>query len=187
MDMRRLAHGVELAAFCALGSLDLDYVARYLRSPSPPVSLRLLRRFGSRVGEGARVKGSLLLDNFQASDGYRGDFSNLQIAEAAYLGEAVYLDLADTIDIGEGAMLSAGCRLVTHQNVHRSSFLQTRFPTQTRQVRICHGAWLGAAVTVLPGVTIGRESAVAAGAVVVDDVEPRTLVAGVPARHMRSL
>jgi acetyltransferase-like isoleucine patch superfamily enzyme len=49
------------------------------------------------------------------------------------------------------------------------------------------GAWLGARVTVLPGVTIGDGAVVAAGAVVTRDVAPHTVVAGVPARHLNDL
>jgi acetyltransferase-like isoleucine patch superfamily enzyme len=47
--------------------------------------------------------------------------------------------------------------------------------------------WIGAAATVLPGVTVGAGSVVAAGAVVTRDVPPATLVAGVPARVVRRL
>jgi maltose O-acetyltransferase len=46
---------------------------------------------------------------------------------------------------------------------------------------------VGAAVTILPGVTIGPEAFVAAGSVVTADVAPRTVVAGVPARALRTL
>ena len=46
--------------------------------------------------------------------------------------------------------------------------------------------WLGAGVIVVAGVTIGRGSAVAAGCVVTHDVPPFALVAGVPARVVRS-
>ena len=45
--------------------------------------------------------------------------------------------------------------------------------------------WIGAAATILPGVTIGAGAVVAAGAVVTRDVAPATLVAGVPARVIR--
>jgi acetyltransferase-like isoleucine patch superfamily enzyme len=38
--------------------------------------------------------------------------------------------------------------------------------------------WIGAGATILPGVTIGRDAVVAAGAVVTDDVPPRSLVTG---------
>jgi acetyltransferase-like isoleucine patch superfamily enzyme len=47
--------------------------------------------------------------------------------------------------------------------------------------------WLGARVTVLKGVTIGRGSVVAAGSVVTKDVPPGVMVGGVPARLIREL
>jgi acetyltransferase-like isoleucine patch superfamily enzyme len=42
-------------------------------------------------------------------------------------------------------------------------------------------------VTVLPGIRVGEQSFVAAGSVVTADVPPRTLVAGVPARPVRTI
>ena len=48
-------------------------------------------------------------------------------------------------------------------------------------------AWIGAGATILPGVTIGENAVVAAGAVVSRDVPPNTVVAGVPARPVKSL
>jgi acetyltransferase-like isoleucine patch superfamily enzyme len=47
--------------------------------------------------------------------------------------------------------------------------------------------WIGAAATILPGVTIGENSVVAAAAVVTQDVPPNTVVAGVPAKVIRTL
>jgi acetyltransferase-like isoleucine patch superfamily enzyme len=47
--------------------------------------------------------------------------------------------------------------------------------------------WVGAAATILPGVTIGPDSVVAAGAVVTHDIPPATLAAGAPARIIREL
>jgi acetyltransferase-like isoleucine patch superfamily enzyme len=47
--------------------------------------------------------------------------------------------------------------------------------------------WIGAAATILPGVTIGADSVVAAGAVVTHDVPAATVVAGVPAMVVRQL
>lgn len=56
-----------------------------------------------------------------------------------------------------------------------------------RPILVGDGCWLGARVTVLAGVSIGDGAIVAAGAVVAGDVEPNTLVGGVPARLIRRL
>jgi acetyltransferase-like isoleucine patch superfamily enzyme len=47
-------------------------------------------------------------------------------------------------------------------------------------IRIADGAWIGGGAIVLPGVTVGQGAVVAAGSVVTKDVEPFTIVAGVP-------
>lgn len=54
-------------------------------------------------------------------------------------------------------------------------------------ILIRRNAWIGAGVTILPGVTVGEHAIVAAGAVVSRDVPARTVVAGVPARVIRTL
>ena len=56
-----------------------------------------------------------------------------------------------------------------------------------KPVVIKRNAWIGAAATVLPGVTIGENSVVAAGAVVTSDVPPNVVVAGVPAKIIKRL
>jgi acetyltransferase-like isoleucine patch superfamily enzyme len=48
-------------------------------------------------------------------------------------------------------------------------------------------AWIGAAATILPGVTIGENAIVAAGAVVSKDVPVNSIVGGVPARHIKNI
>lgn len=57
----------------------------------------------------------------------------------------------------------------------------------TRQVTIEDDVWIGANAVILPGVTIGRHSVVAAGSVVTTDVPPGTLVAGVPAKIKKNI
>lgn len=51
-----------------------------------------------------------------------------------------------------------------------------------KPIVIKRNAWIGAAATILPGVTIGENAVVAAGAVVTTDVLPNTIVGGVPAK-----
>ena len=57
----------------------------------------------------------------------------------------------------------------------------------TKSVIIEDDVWIGANAVVLPGVTIGQHSVVAAGAVVTQDVPPYTVVAGVPAKVVKKL
>ena len=56
-----------------------------------------------------------------------------------------------------------------------------------KSVKICDKVWLGARVTICPGVTIGEGAIVGAGAVVTKDVPPRTVVAGVPAKVIKRI
>lgn len=76
---------------------------------------------------------------------------------------------------------------------HNVTFINDRHPTardaeagtwKLEPVRVCHGASIGSGATILCGVTIGKNAAIGAGAVVTDDVPPGITVAGVPARAL---
>ncbi|CAD2221336.1 Hexapeptide repeat of succinyl-transferase/Bacterial transferase hexapeptide (six repeats), putative [Angomonas deanei] len=56
-----------------------------------------------------------------------------------------------------------------------------------KPIHIKHDVWIGASATILPGVTVGENSMVAAGSVVVKDVPPNTVVAGVPAKVIKHI
>jgi hypothetical protein len=58
---------------------------------------------------------------------------------------------------------------------------------QTEPVVIRRKAWIGAGAIILPGVTVGENAIVAAGAVVTKDVPDNTIVAGVPAKTLRRI
>ena len=66
--------------------------------------------------------------------------------------------------------------LISDQGYHKSE-----------EVIIKEGAWIGANVTILPGVTIGKNSVVGAGSVVMNSIPDRLLAAGNPARIVREL
>ena len=106
--------------------------------------------------------------------------------------------------VGAGTFVNAGCRfqdqggiyigeraLIGHNAViatlNHNMDPARRANLLPAPVRIGDDAWLGANVTVLPGVTIGNGAVIAAGAVVSRDVEENTVVGGVPARLLRRL
>ena len=55
------------------------------------------------------------------------------------------------------------------------------------EIRIGNDVWLGANVTILPGVSIGDNVVVGAGAVVTKDIPDNSLAVGVPARVMKKI
>lgn len=60
-----------------------------------------------------------------------------------------------------------------------------QYPEEFSGIRICKNASIGANATILPGITIGKEAMVGAGAVVTQDVPPKAVVVGNPARIIR--
>ncbi|MEO7047840.1 MAG: DapH/DapD/GlmU-related protein [Ferruginibacter sp.] len=54
-------------------------------------------------------------------------------------------------------------------------------------IHIKRNAWIGAGATILPGVTVGENAVVAAGAVVSKDVPANTIVGGIPAKHIKNI
>lgn len=57
----------------------------------------------------------------------------------------------------------------------------------TKRILIKRNAWIGAGATILPGVTVGENSVVAAGAVVAKDVPDNLIVGGVPAKILKKI
>lgn len=90
------------------------------------------------------------------------------------------LDLNDCwlLEIGHEVTAAPNVSIITHDASLRKRVGYAR----VRPVKIEDGVFLGARSVVLPGVSIGKEAIVAAGAVVTKDVPARAVVAGVPAR-----
>jgi acetyltransferase-like isoleucine patch superfamily enzyme len=148
----------------------------------PQMRTAWLRLLGARVGRG------VVLHDVRFFNLYRRGLSGLDIGEDCYLGDECLFDLAETITLAPQVTLAERVLVLTHMNVGYADHpLQRHFPALARPVAIERGAFLGANVTVLAGVTIGAQSFVAAGSVVTEDVPPRTLVAGVPARVIRPI
>ncbi len=110
----------------------------------------------------------------------------ISIGRDCFVNYGVFIDNAAPVRIGDRVSFGQGVRLVT--GTHELGTTDRRAgPYTSEPVVIEDGAWIGAYATVLPGVTVGRGSLVAAGALVTRDVPPDTLVAGVPAAAVRAL
>jgi acetyltransferase-like isoleucine patch superfamily enzyme len=148
----------------------------------PPLRAAWLRLLGARIGRRA------ILHDVRFFNLYRRGLGGLSIGEECFLGDECLIDLADAVVLESQVTLAERVLILTHMNVGYADHpLQRHFPAMAAPVVVESGSFVGAAVTVLAGVRIGRGSFVAAGSVVTEDVPPGTLVAGVPARPVRSL
>ena len=176
----------------ALGEIGWGGAARYgfITLAMAPYRLALfpqlrapwLRLLGARIGPRA------ILHDVRFFNLYRKGLSGLSIGSDGFLGDDCLLDLAEAITLEDQVTLAERVLVLTHTNVgYRDHPLQRAFPARTAPVTIERGAFVGANVTILPGIRVGSCAFVAAGSVVTEDVPPKTLVAGVPARALRAI
>jgi acetyltransferase-like isoleucine patch superfamily enzyme len=105
------------------------------------------------------------------------------------LGERVFINTGATIVANHSIVIGDSCLIgdlvaifdCDHHAMEPSS------PARIAPVRLGTNVWVGRSATILPGVTIGDHAVIAAGSIVTRDVPAKTLVAGVPARPIRTL
>ena len=105
-----------------------------------------------------------------------------KISSHSFVCEGVHIE--DEVFIGHGVMF-VNDRVPRAAN--RDGSLQTEADWTLELTRVARGASIGSGATILCGVTIGERALVGAGAVVTQDVPPDTIVAGVPARKLRTV
>ena len=96
------------------------------------------------------------------------------------------------IIIGERVSIAPNVTIISesepNNSPHLAGILYVRENLiKDEKVIIEDDAWIGASVTILPGVIIGKGAIVGAGSVVTKNVEPYTIVAGVPAKTIRKI
>jgi acetyltransferase-like isoleucine patch superfamily enzyme len=153
-----------------LASLDA-LPAAVSQLPSHELRLAVYRSLGARIGQHTSI--------------HRGcQFYNLpgiEIADNTVVNQNVILDGRCDLRIGRNVSISEQAILYTLQH----DLDDPDFAVVGGPLVVYDYAFVGARAIVLPGVTIGEGAAVAAGAVVTKDVQPYTVVGGIPARMIR--
>jgi acetyltransferase-like isoleucine patch superfamily enzyme len=96
--------------------------------------------------------------------------------------DCVFLDLGG-ITIEDDVLIAPKVSLLSEGHPISPNERQSLVPGH---IHIKRNAWIGAGATILPGVTIGENAVVAAGAVVSKDVPANTVVGGIPAKQIKS-
>ena len=108
---------------------------------------------------------------------------NLSLGKDVFINMGCRFQDAGGITIGDGTLIGHGSTLTTLNHEVDPDRRADMIPAP---VVLGRKVWLGAAVTVVPGVTIGDGAIVGAGAVVTKDVPANAIVAGVPAKVIRT-
>ena len=118
------------------------------------------------------------------------------------------------VEVQKGAKIGSNCKISSHSFIcegvtigdnvfvgHNVTFINDPYPRSTREdgklqteadwicvpTRVQNGASIGSSATLLCGITVGESAIVGAGSVVTEDVPPKTIVAGNPARILRRI
>lgn len=108
---------------------------------------------------------------------------NLSIGKGSIIGDNALLDARNKLIIGENVNLSLNVSIYTEQHDHRDPFFGC-CKKRKMNVEIGNRVWIGSNVIILPGVHIGEGAVCCAGCVVTKDIEPFSVVAGIPARKV---
>ena len=124
--------------------------------------------FGMKIGKGSTLH---MWANFF-------DPRNITIGEDTIIGDHAFLDGRDKLIIGNHVDIASS--VMIYNSEHDLS--KDDFSAILAPVEIDDFCFIGPRVTIMPGVKIGKGAAVAGGAVVTKDVDPFTIVGGVPAK-----
>lgn len=177
----------------------IDFIVMNQRDARPRWFIRLVAPLYQHRGRGSKIYSSVRMDAPPYRRFILGAHSVIEsfacINNAVgdvVIGDHTRIGLNNTVigpvTIGSHVNLAQGIT-VTALN-HNFEDSEQRIDQQgvtTQAVVISDDCWIGANAVILPGVTIGSHSVVAAGAVVSKDVPPHSLVAGVPAKVIKHI
>lgn len=144
--------------FSAWATIDYFLLTMALYCPLPPNARVIIHRVrGVKIGNNSMIGLNVMLDSV---------FPNF-------------------ITIGNNVSLAGQNFLLCHSNPY--DHFRSSFESYVAPVVIEDNAWIAIGAIILPGVTVGRGSVVAAGSVVTTNVPPDTIVAGNPARIIKKL
>lgn len=151
---------------------ELVFKLNHTMPMTPEYDEILKELFGENLGENSRVMAPI---SGAALD-------KLVIGDNVFINSNCLAMARGGITIEDDVMLAANVQLLSnnHDEYSRNVLL-------CKPIHIKKGAWIGAGATILPGVTIGEYAIVGASAVVTKDVGDYEVVAGVPARVMKTL
>ena len=138
-----------------------------------------VRKLFSKLTAGKIDESCMIIPPFYTEFG-----KNTKIGKQVFINSCCHFQDNGGIEIGDGTML--GCRVVIATLNHDIN-PETRINATPKPVKIGKKVWIGANCTILPGVTIGDNSVIGAGSVVVKSIPANSVAVGNPAKVIKHL
>lgn len=156
-----------------------DHANAFIRRVGKNSIISLLKKNGAEIGINCDIEAPQIFHNCH-------NFNNLQIGDNVHIGKNCFFDLKDKIHIQDNVVVSMQVTFITHSDMSNSA-LSKIYPSTKKSILVKKDSYIGANATILMGVTIGDYALIGAGAVIVHEVQPWTLVGGVPAKIIKNL
>ncbi|MXP39947.1 acyltransferase [Erythromicrobium ramosum] len=161
-----------------------------------------MRLAGAQIGRGCRIESiqwprnpwdielgdgvALDRDVVLLATGSRTTQPRICIGSRTYINRWTMIDASLCVSIGADVMIGPSCYITDHDHSTQPGEPLSLLPLVEAPTSIGDNVWVGANVTILRGVRIGRDAVVGAGSVVTRDVGEGERFAGVPARRLSS-
>lgn len=148
---------------------------------------------GVKIGRGVYIGKGVLFP--QPKNVFLGNY--VKIAKSSDIdGENIFIDdhcfinknctIYGNVSIGKFSQIGPNCNILSSNHGTVKNELMCKQPGVYKKIVIAEDVWIGANATILAGVTIGKGAIVAANAAVSKNVDPYTIVGGVPAKFIKN-
>lgn len=161
----------KLRIFCVLINALMLIIIKYNHK-------RKIVRLGMNLGTGVSIR-------FPVDCRYP---CNITIGNNVVIGERAFIVAGPNsrIQIGDDTLLAPNVHINSTMHSYEDREIPIRLqPSIEKDIVIGKDCWIGTGVIILQGVTIGDGAVVAAAAVVIENIEPYTVVGGIPAQYIK--
>lgn len=155
---------------------DLTWLFNQTRDSEIEERTTILSKLLGRMGEGCEIKAP-----FKCDYGY-----NIELGDRVFMNYGCIILDCNKISIGDDTLFAPGVQITAAYHPTEPD-LRLQKLEAADEVNIGRNVWIGAGAVICPGVTIGDNTTIAAGSVVVKDIPANVVAAGVPCKPVKDV